>query len=72
MIACKAAYLFSPVRFANVSYSHFADIPTAPVFVRYWSNSGQWTELARVGSVDICPQRTLANRRDAYIIDRCR
>ena len=26
---------------ANVCFWHLADNPTAPAFVRYWSNSGQ-------------------------------
>ena len=29
-----------------VRYWHLADNPTAPAFVRYWSNSGQRAELS--------------------------
>ena len=34
---------------ANVRYWHKADNPTAPAFVRYWSNSGQRMTLDRDG-----------------------
>jgi hypothetical protein len=29
------------ISLANVRFWHLADNPTAPAFVRYWSNSGQ-------------------------------
>jgi hypothetical protein len=32
----------SAYRTLNVRYWHLADNPTAPAFVRYWSNSGHW------------------------------
>jgi hypothetical protein len=36
----EAVFLFHAGHFANARYWHLADIPTAPAFVRYWSNSG--------------------------------
>jgi hypothetical protein len=33
----------------DVRYWHLADNPTAPAFVRYWSNSGHWSALALNG-----------------------
>jgi hypothetical protein len=39
---------------------HLADNPTAPVFVRYWSNNGQRVVLALNGSVANDTTATLA------------
>jgi hypothetical protein len=33
----------------NVRYWHLTDNPTAPTFVRYWSNCGHWSALALNG-----------------------
>jgi hypothetical protein len=33
----------------DVAYWHFADKPTAPGFVAYWTNNGQKWIWARVG-----------------------
>ena len=32
--------------------------PSAPAFIRYWSDSGRWSELALNGSVVNDPKRT--------------
>jgi hypothetical protein len=39
---------------------HLADNPTAPAFVRYWSNGGHCRILERDGSVANGPERTFA------------
>jgi hypothetical protein len=44
----------------NVRFWHFADKPTAPGFVAYWTNNGQRWISARVGCDAIDPQATLA------------
>jgi hypothetical protein len=54
------------MKLAHVAYWHLADVPTAPAFVRFWSNGGQWLALALDGSAAIDPKRTsllLRNRR---------
>jgi hypothetical protein len=48
---------------ADDRYWHLADNPAAPAFVRYWSNSGQKSALARNGSVANDPKRTYRYRR---------
>jgi hypothetical protein len=46
---------------AVIRYWHLADNPTAPAFVRYWSNSGQRWILARDGLSAFDPKRTCAS-----------
>jgi hypothetical protein len=48
------------VRGLNGRFWHRADMPTAPAFVRYWSNSGYWPELALNALVANDPTATLA------------
>jgi len=45
---------------AIVCFWHIADIPTAPEFVRFWSNSGQKAALGLDLSAAIDPKRTLS------------
>jgi hypothetical protein len=44
----------------DVAYWHKADNPTAPAFVRYWSNSGHWSILAGDGLSAFDPTATFA------------
>jgi hypothetical protein len=48
-----------PYRASDLVPWHLADNPVAPAFVRYWSNSGHWPELALNGSVANDPKHTL-------------
>ena len=45
----EAVFLFRAMLCANVRFWHLTDNPTAPTFVRYWSNSGHWSALALNG-----------------------
>jgi hypothetical protein len=45
---------------ADVCLWHLADIPIAPAFVRYWTNSGQRWILARDDLSALDPKATLA------------
>jgi len=53
----------------DVAYWHFADKPTAPGFVAYWTNNGQRRILARVGYDVNDPKRPLG--RDDSGPTRC-
>ena len=48
---------------ANVWLWHKADNPTAPAFVRYWSNSGHWSARALNGSGGLLYGRYFARRQ---------
>jgi hypothetical protein len=61
----KSSWLKSPDAAAKliagyVRFWHLADDPTAPAFVRFWSNSGQRWILARDGLSANDPKRTSA------------
>jgi hypothetical protein len=47
----------------DVAYWHKADNPTAPAFVRYWSNSGQRSILTGDGLSAFDPQRHFATSK---------
>ena len=53
-----AVFLFALL----VCNGHLADTPAAPVFVRYWGNSGKWSARTLNGSVANDPSRTLGSR----------
>jgi hypothetical protein len=44
----------------DVAYWHLVDKPTAPAFVRYWTNNGQRATLGLDGSVANDPKQTCA------------
>jgi hypothetical protein len=52
-----------------LSWQHLADNPAAPVFVRYWSNSGHCLALALNGSVANDPQDQGASKPFDFITD---
>jgi Citrate transporter len=54
----------------NVRYWHKADNPTAPAFVRYWSDRGQSNRgcTCRCAELSSCPLMTQSGH---YIVDRC-
>jgi hypothetical protein len=46
----------------DVRYWHKADNPTAPAFVRYWSNSGHSSALGLSGLSANDPKRTFGGQ----------
>jgi len=61
-VRSSAAVSLNQFQSRNVGFWHKADKPAVPVFVAYWTKSGQRAVGRLNGSAAIDPERTLAVR----------